>query len=272
MNDNFLNSVLGHTGIPVFRLGLSASYFPGVTTVHRALDEGINLFFAFGIDTQMIRGLRDTLKARRASVVLATGAYNLIWGYPDLRKTLEKRLRQFGTDYIDIFLFLGIMKPEQFPDRALEEMVRFREEGTVRAIGVSTHNREYAGSLARNNALDVLMVRYNAAHRGAEQDIFPYLTTHDPGVISYTATRWTQLFRRHRSWPPDRPIPSPGMAYRFVLSNPNVDVCITAPTNLKQLEDNLNAVRQGPLSADEIAFMREYGDTVHHTKKWFMGN
>ncbi len=114
------------------------------------------------------------------------------------------------------------------------------------------------------------MVRYNAAHRGAETDIVPYLAAHDPGVVSYTATRWTYLLRRTKGWPKDRAVPTAGQCYRFVLSNPNVDVCLTAPRSEKQLLENLEAVRQGPLPEDEMGFMRAFGDAVHAAKHWFM--
>ena len=110
MNVNFLHSILGKTGITVNRLGLSATYRPGKETIHRALNEGVNFFFAFGIDGQMIRVMRDMMQSRRDRIVLATGAYNLLIGYPNLRRTLEKRLRQFQTDYIDLFLFLCALK------------------------------------------------------------------------------------------------------------------------------------------------------------------
>lgn len=270
MSSDFLHTVLGRTRFPVYRLGLSASYRPGAETVRHAVEEGVNFFFAYGVDQQMIRGLREVTGKRRESIILATGAYNLIWGYPNLRRTLEKRLRQFATDYIDLFLFMGVMKPKQFPPRALEEMVRFRDEGKVRSIGLSTHDRAFAGQLAVRDAVDVLMIRYNAAHRGAERDIFPHLAAHDTGLVSYTATRWTQLFRRPRGWPAERPVPAPGMAYRFVLSNPHVDVCLTAPTSMEQLQANLAAVRQGPLSADEMEEMRTFGDTVYRARKWFL--
>jgi aryl-alcohol dehydrogenase-like predicted oxidoreductase len=114
------------------------------------------------------------------------------------------------------------------------------------------------------------MIRYNAAHRGAEQDIFPYLQPTDPGVVSYTATRWTYLLRRPKTWPKDGRIPDAGLCYRFVLSNPNVDVCMTAPTNVNQFRENLAALNKGPLDAEEMEYMRKFGDAVHHTKKWFM--
>ncbi len=114
------------------------------------------------------------------------------------------------------------------------------------------------------------MIRYNAAHRGAETDVFPHLAAHGVGLVSYTATRWTYLIRRSRHWPKDRPIPTAGQAYRFVLTNPHVDVCVTAPRSEKELVENLAAARSGPLPDDEMSFMREYGDVVREHAGWFM--
>ena len=268
--ENFLQTTLGNTGMKVHRLGLSASYWPGKKTIYKAIDEGVNLFFCFGIDLQMLSVLRNVFKGNREKFVIATGAYNLLIGHPNLRRTLEKRLRQLKTDYIDIFLFLGVTKEKHFPEQAREELYRFREEGKIRAVGMSTHDRKFAGKLAAEGALDVLMIRYNAAHRGAEQDIFPHLKPYDPGVVGYTATRWRYLIRRPKDYPKDEPIPTAGMTYRFVLSNPGVHACLTAPSNLKQFEENLTEVRKGPLSEEEMAFMKRFGDMIYQQKKWFM--
>lgn len=270
MNQNFTQTTLGATGIAVHRLGLSATYRPGKKAIYKALDEGVNYFFGFGIDTQMTSVMRDVLQSNREKYVVATGAYNLMIGYPNLRRTLEKRLRQFRTDYIDVFLFLGVTKEKEFPEKAREELRRFREEGKVRAIGLSTHDRKFAGKLAAEGAADVLMIRYNAAHRGAEQDIFPHLTPHNPGVVGYTATRWTYLLRRPKGWLQEERIPTAGMCYRFVLSHPSVHVCLNAPANLRQLEENLKAVQEGPLGEEEMELMRKFGDAVYRQKKLFM--
>lgn len=267
MPQSFFESTLGRTGIPVHRLGLSGTYWPGKQTIHYALDQGVNYFFCYGFDAQMVRVLRDLARTRRKDVVIATGAYNLVVGYPNLRRTLEKRLRQLGTDYIDVFLFLGVLKPKQFPEKVVEEMCRFREEGKVRAIGLSCHDRKFAGQLAEQGKLDTLMIRYNAAHRGAENDIFPHLAAHHPGLVSYTATRWGYLLRKPRAWPKSEPIPTAGDCYRFVLGNDNVDVCLTAPSNMKQLRENLEAVSRGPLPDADMDFMRRFGDVVHYGGK-----
>ncbi len=270
MAEEFLRTTLGNTGLKVHRLGLSASYFPGKKTIYKAVDMGLNFFFGFGIDLQMTRVMRDVLHRDRSQFVLATGAYNLIWGYPDLRRTLEKRLRQFGTDYIDIFMFLGVMKEKEFPIQAREDLYKLREEGKIGFVGMSCHDRKFAGQLAAEGALDTLMIRYNAAHRGAEKDIFPHLQQHNPGIISYTATRWTYLLRRPRLWPKSEKLPSAGDCYRFVLSNQNVHVCLTAPRNLRQLEENVKELQAGPLVEDEREFMCSFGDAVYQSNKWFM--
>jgi aryl-alcohol dehydrogenase-like predicted oxidoreductase len=269
MQLDFTRARLGKTGPEVCRLGLSASYRPGRETVHKALDSGINYFFCYGFDTQMIRTLRELPRSDRERIVIATGAYNYIWSRQNLRRTLEKRLKQLRAGYIDVFHFLGVMKREQFAGSARDELLALREDARVRAVAISCHDRAYAGELAAEAALDALMIRYNAAHRGAERDIFPHLAAHQPGLISYTATRWTALLRRPRGWPAGGRIPTAGMCYRFVLSNPAVDVCLTAPANLEHFRENLAALRAGPLDEEEDALMRAFGDAVRAQRKWF---
>ena len=173
MTSGWLNTQLVPAGVPVFRLGFSGSYRPGERVIRRALDEGVNYFFCYGFDTQTIRVLRSLNADRREKLVISTGAYNYLFTYQNIRKTLEKRLRQLRTDYIDSFLFLGVIKPREFPPRAQAEMAELRGDPRVRAIGMSCHHRKFAGELGSSGVLDQLMVRYNAAHRGAESDIFP---------------------------------------------------------------------------------------------------
>ncbi len=270
MSSAFQLRSLGSTGINVSPLGLSASYFPGKKTVYVAADQGVSLFFSYGIDVQMIGPLRELMKSRRDKFTLVTGAYNYIWWAQDVRKAFEKRLRQFDTDYIDVFLFMGVMKPAEFTPRVREDLLKLKEEGKVRAIGVSCHNRAFLGKLATDGDLNALMLRYNAAHRGAERDIFPHLARHNPGVISYTATRWTALLRRPKGWPKGARIPTAPECYRFVLSNPNVHAVWTAPRSERELREDVDAVRKGPLDDEDMKFMREFGDAVYNQKKWFM--
>jgi aryl-alcohol dehydrogenase-like predicted oxidoreductase len=120
------------------------------------------------------------------------------------------------------------------------------------------------------------MIRYNAKHTGAEQDIFPHLSKRNPAVVSYTALAWGQLIRPLKgivmpSWPGrvsfNGPPLSPELCYRFVLSNPNVHVVLTGPQNRQQLRQNLDAIKQGPLEPDEMDWIRQYGQLVKSKKR-----
>ena len=62
---NFLETTLPKIATPVHRLGLAASYWPGKAAVHKALDEGLNYFFLFGFDRQMVKVLREALPRER---------------------------------------------------------------------------------------------------------------------------------------------------------------------------------------------------------------
>jgi aryl-alcohol dehydrogenase-like predicted oxidoreductase len=269
MTDDFRSAILGRTGLKVLRLGFAGTYRPGKEAIHRALDAGINYFFFFGIDTQLIKVLREAIRGRRESYVLASGGTHYWIGSQNLRKSVERRLRQLKTDYIDVYHFLGIYKEEHFPGRVKDELLKLKETGLVRFTGISCHHRKLVGKLAGEGEVDVFMMRYNAAHRGAEQDIFPFLAEHDPGIVSYTATRWSYLLRPVKGAPAGGRVPTAGECYRFVLTNPAVHVVLTAPRNLAQTEENLKALAAGPLPAEDMDFMRSFGDAVHARQKKF---
>ncbi|MBT6143800.1 MAG: hypothetical protein HOH74_00145, partial [Gemmatimonadetes bacterium] len=156
-------------------------------------------------------------------------------------------------------------------------LVTMREKGIVRAVGTSIHDRQRAGRLAADSILDAFMLRYNAKHPGAEQDVFPHLAARNPMVISYTATSWRQLLKPLQGiqmppWPGEDqaammpPLTAP-LCYRFVLGSPHVHATWTAPANRQQLDENLTALEAGPLSEAEEAWVREYGRQVKAKRK-----
>ena len=267
MCESFTSTTIGKTGLKAFRLGLSAVYRPGKEAIRQAIDGGINFILFYNFDNQMIRGLKDIIKYDRDNYVLATGAFDFKLWEPNLIRVVERRLRQLGTDYLDILYFFGISNEPDLNDSILRQFEQLKQSGKIRCSGISTHNRKLAGELVDRGVLDIFMVRYNAAHRGAETEIFPFTEKYDPGIVSYTATRWRQLAKKPKKWPEDEPLPSAGMAYRFVLSNPHVHICLTAPSNARQLEENLNAVKAGALDDSEMALMREFGDFVYNSNR-----
>jgi len=227
----------------------------------------MNYIFLYRWHRRTVRVLREVLPGNREQYLVATGVANL--GKWVVRRALENYLRDLRTDYIDVFHLFWVRAGGLTP-KTLELLQRSKEEGKIRNIAISTHARKYAAELVRQGKLDLLMMRYNAAHRGAEEEIFPSLPFSQPGIVSYTATRWGKLLKRPRRWPAGDRTPTAGDCYRFVLSNPNVHVCLTAPRNARELRENLAAVAQGPLSAEDMEFMRRFGDAVHEQYSFFL--
>jgi aryl-alcohol dehydrogenase-like predicted oxidoreductase len=117
--------------------------------------------------------------------------------------------------------------------------------------------------MAGHPDFDVFHLRYNAVHTGAERDVFPHLPAENgPGIVSFTATNWRQLLG-HRRIPKTERIPASGDCYRFVLTNPAVDVCLTGPANAGQMDCALAALRRGRLSEEELAWMRRVGSAIY---------
>jgi aryl-alcohol dehydrogenase-like predicted oxidoreductase len=126
---------------------------------------------------------------------------------------------------------------------------------------ISCHHRPTFPLLARDPRVDLLMTRYNAAHPGAERDVFPHLPEERPGVVAYTTTSWGQLLDPALA-PAGERAPRSTDCYRYVLSNRHVDACWAGPANAAQLDDAMRALDLGPMGEEELAWLRRVGESV----------
>jgi aryl-alcohol dehydrogenase-like predicted oxidoreductase len=262
---DFTHALLGRTGRAVCRLGVSASYGVPGDAVERAFEQGVNYLYWGSMRRDSFGAALRHLAPRRDQFVLAIQSYTraaALMGW-----SLERALRALHFDYTDVLLLGMWNKP--VPPRILEAAQKLKARGLVRYLAVSTHTRKLVPEIAAATDFDVVHFRYNAAHPGAETDIFPHLPdANRPGLVSFTATSWGQLLGHGLGLRPGRPIPQgervPTAAdcYRFVLTHPEVDVCMTGPKDAAQMEHALEALRLGPMSEDELAWMRRVGRAV----------
>lgn len=257
---SFLERDVPAFGKRVHRLGLATSHGLDERGIHAALERGLNYVFWNPTASKLTRVLQDVVRKDRERLVIATGP-TLGFFRGSVRKRAEHALKVLGTDYLDVMQLYWLGKMSAFTESVVAELVELKEEGKIRALGTSIHDRPRAGRLAVDSPLTMLMIRYNAAHPGAEQDIFPHLAARRPALVAYTATSWRKLLKRPSGW--TGPVPTAGDCYRFCLTNPHVDVVLCSPATLGQLEENLAAVQQGPLSPEDMTWMREFGRVVH---------
>ncbi len=257
--EDFTHREVPRLGRRLFRLGLSGTFGLDEGGCREALERIQYVFWSPRMKPLTV-ALRDALARNRDRYVVSAGP---LLGYLPgaVRRAAEAALRSLGIEQLDVFQLYWLGKMSAFSGAVQEELLKLREEGKVRVLGASTHDRARAGMLATDSILDLLMIRYNAAHPGAEREVFPYLERRCPVVIAYTATAWRRLLRAPRGW--TGAVPTAGDCYRFCLSSPHVDVVLSAPRNIVELRENLQAVEQGPLSAAEMAQMRAFGLAVH---------
>ena len=257
--DDFAFRELPGIGGRVFRLGLSGSFDLDEAACREALEQVQYVFWSPRMKG-LTGALRPALARDRQRYVVCAGP---LLGYTRgaLRRAAEAALRSLGIEYLDVYQLYWLGKMSFYTGAVREELVKLREEGKVRLLGVSIHDRPRAGKLVEDPILDLLMIRYNAAHPGAEQDIFPRLARRRPAMIAYTATAWRRLLRAPRGW--KGRVPTAGDCYRFCLTSPHIDVALTGPRNAMEVRENLAALEKGPLSPGEMLFMREFGRAVH---------
>jgi aryl-alcohol dehydrogenase-like predicted oxidoreductase len=251
---------LGRSGITTSRLGLGSSYGVGERDVERAIERGVTyLYWGSRRRDGFGRAIARAARRDRAKLCVVVQSYSRTAF--SLGPSLDLALRRLGTEYADALL-LGWWNSEP-PARILDRARELVDAGKARSVMVSCHHRPTFASYIAEPAYDSIMVRYNAAHRGAETEVFPALArqARPPGVVAYTATRWGALLDRSVV-PAAESLPRASDCYRFALSRPEVDVVLAGPANGAELDEAMTALDRGPMSADELAWMHRVGDAV----------
>ena len=196
-------------------------------------------------------------------------------------------LEQLGTGYVDIATLYYVESETEWseitgPGGAWEVLAARKRSGALRMIGLTSHQRELAAGWAKARSpssgaekgsatspasgqyhLDMLMIRYNAAHRGAEKDVFPVTRERSMPVVTFTGLRWRALLNATADCPEDFEPPSAAECYRFCLANPDVAVVLAAPGDRAELDHVLSLLGdwRGP-AQDSHEAMRAFGDRV----------
>ena len=142
------NSVSLNDGNAIPQIGLGVWQTPNdvaVTAVKAALKAGyrhVDTAAIYGNEEGVGEGMRASGVARQ-DIFLTTKLWNDAQGYDSALKAFDESLRRLGTDYVDLYL---IHWPSAHRGRYLDSwkaLVRLRQEGRARSIGVSNFNAEH---------------------------------------------------------------------------------------------------------------------------------
>ena len=245
---------LGNTGMAVSPVGLGTVKFGRNTGVKypasfslpadeeleallaAAHDCGINLVDtapAYGNSEQrlgkLLSGNRDAwILCTKTGEAFVDGRSTFDFSAAGTRHSVERSLRNLGTDYLDIVLVHCSDNDEAAlrDSDVLEVLHRLKEQGDIRAVGAST--KSAAGGLAALSMCDLVMVTYNMDDT-SQRNILDKALALDKGVLVKKA-----LESGHAH--------DPSEALRFALSHPAVSSAIVGTINKAHLQDNVAAV------------------------------
>jgi len=242
-------------------LGLGAAYGVPALAIEEAFERGVNYFY-WGAARRgmMAEGIRRLAKKNRERMVVVVQNY---WPWARLiPKSLTRALKELKLDYVDVLLFSTFRKRPNH--RAIDMALQLKEKGLIHHLGLACHHRSLFAEVEKEKVFDIYHIRYNAVHRGAENDVFPLIPKNDgPGIVIFTATCHTKLLRRGYN-PENERTPRATDCYRFVLSHLSVHVCISGPQDLKHTRENLKTLDVGSMTEKELAWMRRVGDHIYH--------
>jgi aryl-alcohol dehydrogenase-like predicted oxidoreductase len=258
----FERITLGRTGFSVTRLGIASSYGTDEAMVEEAVARGLNYLYWGALRTRrMAEGIKKVARSNRDDLIIVV--HTMARTVSSINRIVQKSMKRLGVDYIDVLL-LGMGGYPQGPRlRLIEHADILKNDGLIRALAISSHHRLLFPKLEEAKHFDIFHVRYNAAHRGAEKEVFNGLPqSGGPGIVSFTNTRWGSLLNP-ANMPGGEPPPTAADCYRFVLSHPHVHVAVCGPNSMKQLKEDLTALELGPMSEEELERMRRIGDYVY---------
>jgi len=287
---------LGHSPINITEIGLGTNYIgghnlydavdedQGIRLVQQAVDLGITF-----IDTADAYGngrseelIGIALKDRWKKVVIATKGGITLDGTSTkeidndpayLRRALVDSLRRLGRDYVDLYY---IHKPDGItpPEEAFGALLRFKEEGLIRAAGVSNFELPALKAAMKAGPVDALQSRFNLLQREVATEILPFCEENGISFIPWgplayglLGGKYTLEFKLSASdWRHDSGVFDPGLfernlaiverlkrlaekrkvalthlAIQWLLSKPAVGSVIAGAKRADQVEQNAQA-------------------------------
>lgn len=171
---------LGNTGLEVSRIALGTgtkgwNYESNQTRIgldnfvklaHHGYERGLRFFDMadmYGSQPFVGKALKEL---PREKVTLMTK----MWTYDEgsekrepVRKTLDRFRQEAGTEYFDILL-MHCMTDGNWPETRkfyMEGLAKAKEEGIVKAVGISCHNWDAMAEAAQNPWCDIVLARLN---------------------------------------------------------------------------------------------------------------
>ena len=184
--------ILGKTGIEVQQLGFGGipiqrvSEERAIDVVLYALEKGIDFIDTSRMYTTSETRIGKALSQTAKKPVLATKSFNR--AADGIRKDVEISLRELQRDVIDIYQCHSIGTLEEYRkitavNGAYAGLVKAREEGLIRHIGITSHSLGVLEKALDDDLFETIMVCFSFLEPAAKEKVIPKALAKDVGVL-----------------------------------------------------------------------------------------
>ncbi len=168
-----------------------------IAAIHRALELGINFIdtapvYGFGKSEQIVgKALKEW--GNHDDVVVATKCC-LEWNEKEniqrnasperIVYEVDQSLNRLGVDRIDLYQ-IHWPDPKVPFEKSIETMLKLRDQGKIRAIGLSNFSREQIEQCMGAGPIHSLQPPYNMFERSAEKELLPFCSENGIATLVY---------------------------------------------------------------------------------------
>lgn len=291
-------SVLGMGGLFVSKIGAQKRE-DAYKAVRRALELGINYVdTAPGyMDSEEVLGVALDGVPQPYFLSTKLGGRPQPFDAKDkdsLRRSVEESLHLLKRDHVDVLIIHEPDRPGQydwwsdydnFHGPVVDLLEELKAEKIIKFTGLGGTTAYQLPHIMATGNYDVVLTAFNYSllWREAAISIFPEAKRQNMGIIIGSPLQQGALARRYPevetgAWwlsPPrqeqyrrlyaflDRTgISLPELSLRMVLSNPDVSIILTGARSVEEVEQNVNSIEKGALSADILSELQEIADMV----------
>ncbi len=164
-----------------------------IYAMQAALEAGITTFdtaevYGSGYSEELVgKALGD----RREQVILATKVFANHLKADQVIEACENSLKRMQTDVIDLYQIhwpSGAFKSDLVPiGETMGALNQLKEQGKIRAIGVSNFDRAQIEEAMTYGRIDSLQPPYSLFWRGVEAELMPYCVEHNLTILAYSS-------------------------------------------------------------------------------------
>jgi len=195
----------GGPQVPVVCLGVwpltgtysTVSKGQAIATLRAAVDVGLTFIDTAEGYTGTEALIGEALEGRRDEVFLTTKLSNRDHSQEHIDRAIGSSLRALRTDRIDLYQ-LHSPEPRWPIEDTMGHLLRHRDAGRIRYIGISNFSTEQTAEVARLGPVHSSQPRYSLLFRDAEESAVPVCLANGIGIIAHSVLAKGLLGGRYR--------------------------------------------------------------------------